>query len=193
MTTPPVTRPGRPGRACRAGAALAATLALAAAGCSAGPTPQRSNVNDVTMTPAQAAAYAEKILLDTGHALTPRPRLETSTAGYPYEALNNTSGCTDPNAPQMVVVSRGYWLRGITAGDYATIGEQVLAYWKHLHWVITGSRGIGTTQPVIVAVAPPYAFNVSMTWGAAAHPGGQLQMGASSVCLWPHGAPRPGQ
>ena len=62
-----------------------------------------------------------------------------------------------------------------------------------LHWVITDSHGIGTAQPVITAVAPPYAFNVSMTWGATTHPGGQLQMGASSVCLWPHGAPSPGQ
>jgi hypothetical protein len=89
-------------------------------------------------------------------------------AGYPYDELNNTSVCTDTNASDLIVVSRGYW-------------------------VITDSHGIGTTQPVITAVAPPYAFNVSMTWGATAHPGGQLQMGASSVCLWPHGPPSPGQ
>jgi len=195
---PRISRPGRPRRAWRSGA-VAVLLALAVAGtagCSgSSPTSQGSKVNNSqpTMTPAQAATYAEKILLDTGQALTPRPRLETSVAGYPYDELNNTTGCTDTDASEMVVVSRGYWLRGITVHDYAAIGEQVLAYWKNLHWVITGSRGIGTTQPVITAVAPPYAFDVSLTWGTAATPGGQLQIGASSVCLWPHGAPSPGE
>jgi hypothetical protein len=203
MTMPPVSRPGQPGRPRRAGpvrrvGVVAAMLTLAVAGCSAGSpassTPRRSKVNDITMTPAQAAAHAEKILQDTAHALTPRPRLETSSPGEAYGILNNTTACTDgPDASEMVVVSRGYWLRGITAGDYAAVGEQVLAYWKSLHWVITDSKGIGTSQPAITGVAPPYAFNVSMTWGAAADPGGQLSMGASSVCLWPHGAPSSGQ
>jgi hypothetical protein len=199
MTMPRISRPGRPRQAWRPGAA-AALLALAVAamaGCSgSSSTSPGSKVNNSqpTMTPAQAASYAEKILQDTAQALTPRPQLETSSPGEAYGILNNTTTCTDgPNAAEMVVVSRGYWLRGITVPDYAAIGEQVLAYWKSLHWVITDSKGIGTTQPVIAAVAPPYAFNVSMTWGAAANPGGQLSMGASSVCLWPHGAPSSGQ
>ena len=198
MTMPRISRPGRVRRVRKRGV-VGVLLALAVAGtagCSgSSSTSQGSRVNNSqpTMTPAQAATYAEKILQDTGQALTPRPRLQTSVAGYPYDQLNNTSGCTDPDAPEMVVVSRGYWLRGITVHDYAAIGEQVLAYWKSLHWVITGSRGIGTTQPVIFAVAPPYAFYVSLTWGTATHPGGQLQIGASSVCLPPPGAPSPGQ
>ena len=201
MIMPRISPPGRPGRAWQAGAA-AVLLALAVAGmagCSTSSTSSTSQGSKVdksqpTMTPAQAAAYAERILQDTVHALNPRPRLETSSAGEAYGILNNTTACTDgPNASEMVVVSRGYWLGGITVHDYTTIGEQVLAYWKSLHWVITGSRGVGTTQPVITAVAPPYAFSVSMTWGEAANPGGQLSMGASSVCLWTHGAPSSGQ
>jgi hypothetical protein len=193
MTMPRISRPG----------AVAVLLALAVAGmagCSGSSatssTHQGSKVNNSrpAMTPAQAATYAEKILQDTANALTPRPRLDTGSAGESSGILNNTSVCTDgPNASEMVVVSPGYWLRGITAHDYAAIGEQVLAYWKSLHWVITDSHGIGTAQPVVAAVAPPYAFNVSMTWGAGTDPGGQLSMGASSVCLWPHGAPSPGQ
>lgn len=198
---PQISRPGLPGRAWRAGA-VAVLLALAAAGmagCSTGSSASSthgSKVNDSqpAMTPAQAASYAEKILLDTANALTPRPRLETSSADEPYGILNNTTVCTDgPNASEMVVVSRGYWLSGITVHDYAAIGEQVLAYWKSLHWVITEAHGVGTTQPVVLAVAPPYAFSVSMSWGTGASPGGQLSMGASSVCLWPHGAPSSGQ
>lgn len=201
MTMPRITPPGRPGRAWRAGV-VAVLLALAAgmAGCSGGSstssTHHGSKVNDSqpTMTPAQAAAYAEKILQDTADALTPRPQLATSAPEQPYGILNNTTVCTDgPNASEMVVVSRGYWLDGIAVHDYAAIGEQVLAYWKSLHWVITDSHGIGTTQPVITAVAPPYAFSVSMTWGSGTTPGGQLSMGASSVCLWPHGPPSSGQ
>lgn len=136
------------------------------------------NNSQPTMTPAQAAAYAEKILQDTADALTPRPRLETSSAGEPYGILNNTTVCTDgPNADQMVVVSRGYWLRGITVHDYAAVGEQVLAYRKSLHWVITEAHGVGTTQPMVLAVAPPYAFSVSVSWGTGASLGGQLSMG----------------
>lgn len=202
MTTPRIIRPRRPGRAGRAGvvAALVALAVAGTAGCSGSSstnsTHHGSKVNNrqPAMTPAQAAAYAEKILQDTAHALSPRPQLATSSAGQPYGILNNTSVCTDgPNASEMVVVSRGYWLDAIAAQHYAAISEQVLAHWKSLHWVITGSRGVGTAQPVITAVAPPYAFSVSMSWSPAADPGGQLSMGASSVCLWPHGAPSPGQ
>jgi len=196
MTTPRIARPRR---AWRAGivAVLLALAVAGTAGCSGdSSTHHGSKVNNSqpTMTPAQAAAYAEKILQDTANALSPRPQLATSSAGQPYPILNDTTGCIDgPNASEMVVVSRGYWLNGIAAHDYATISKQVLAYWKSLHWVITGSRGVGTSQPAITAVAPPYAFSVSMSWSPAADPGGQLSIGASSVCLWPHGAPSSGQ
>lgn len=190
--------PGLPARCWRAGG-VAVTLAVAAlvgmAGCSSStPTHRSGNVNDVTMTPQQAAVYAEKILLDTIDALTPRPQLATSTAGEGYGILNNTGPCTSgPDASQLVVVSRGYWLKGITGHDYGPIGAQVLAYWKRLHWVITGSKNVGASQPWITAVAPPYAFSVSLQWGTAiGNPDGQLSIGASSVCLWPHGHPPSG-
>lgn len=67
-----------------------------------------------------------------------------------------------------------------------------LAYWKPALGDHRQPRN-RNPQPVITAVAPPYAFDVSLTWGTAATPGGQLQIGASSVCLWPHGAPSPGE
>jgi hypothetical protein len=197
-----IPRSGQPARGWRAGVAMVLGLAIAgfgiAACASSGPArgnTHRSNVNDVTMTPQQAAAYAEEILQDTINVLTPRPQLATSAADEAYGILNNTGPCTSgPNASQMVVVSRGYWLKGITGHDYGTIGEQVLAYWRRVHWVITGTANIGASQLQITAVAPPYAFSVSMSWGTAiGNPDGQLSIGASSVCLWPHGHPPSGQ
>lgn len=136
---------------------------LATAGCSGGsPTSSthgsKAASTQPAMTPVTAAAYAEKILQDTAGALTTRPRLETSPAGEPGGILNNTSVCTDgPNASEMVVVSRGYWLRGITAGDYASSASRCWPAGRACTGVITDSHGSG-----------------------------QLPLGAISVCLWPH-------
>jgi hypothetical protein len=185
VTTPQFSRPGRAAPGWRAGsAAVMLTVAMAAsagiAGCSTGSSAHGSKVNDLTMTPQQAAAYADKILQDTADALSPRPRLEFS------EDYSNIAGpcLSGPNASQMVVVTRSYWLRGITGHDYATVGEQVLAYWRRLEWVISGTVGIGTTEPQVTAVAPPYAFSVDLEFDS-----GVLSLNAASVCLWPHGHP----
>jgi hypothetical protein len=172
-----------PLRAQRVTAAAALALAASIAGCSSGHHSGRNgSVNDVTMTPAEADAYAEKLMLATGAGLHPKPRLEFS----PY--FSGTTGCPGgPDASQMVVASRVYWLRDITEHDNIAIGEQILRYWKSLHWSITDSGGIGTSQPRITAVAPPYAFSVDLGWST----NGALSIGASSVCLWPDGH-RPG-
>lgn len=189
VTARQFSRPGRAARGWRAGsAAVMLTLAIAGsagiAGCSSSSSTHGSKVNDVTMTPQEAAAYADKILQDTADALSPRPRLEFS------ENYSNLAGpcLSGPNASQMVVVTRSYWLRGITGDDYATAGEQVLAYWKRLHWVISGTGGVGTSEPQITAVAPPYAFSVDLEFDS-----GVLSLNAASVCLWPHGHPPSGQ
>jgi hypothetical protein len=134
------------------------------------------------VTPQQAAAYADVILHDTASALDPRPRLEFSA-----EFSDSAAWCSGgPGADTMVVVTRCYWLRGITGPQFAAVGEQVLAYWRRLGWVITDTAGIGARRPVIGAVAPPYAFRVSLEWSATGG-SGLLSLNAASVCLWPEG------
>ena len=137
--------------------------------------------NQALMSPREASAYADKILTETADALNPRPRL----------VLNSEFGSVGPclggpNAANLVVVERLYWVRGITAKDFKTVGEQVLAYWRHRRWLINGTNGVGTTKPEIYAIAPPYAFNVALNWGKGATPAGQLSFDAASVCLPPH-------
>ena len=139
-------------------------------------------MNDVTMTPAEANAYAEKILQATANAVAPKPRLEPSPYFY-----GNQPCLGGPDANQMVTANRTYWLRDITEHDNVAIGEQILRYWRHLHWQITSTDGIGTTTPQITAVAPPYAFSAGLTSTNK----GLLSIGTSSVCLWPDGH-RPG-
>lgn len=140
------------------------------------------------MTPGQAATYADAILHDTASALEPQPRLEFS-AEFSDTAARCPGG---PDADTMVVVTRCYWLRGITGPQFAAIGEQVLAYWRRLGWVITDTAGIGARRPVIGAVAPPYAFTVSLEWRAAGG-SGLLSLSAASVCLWPEGTGGPAE
>jgi hypothetical protein len=132
------------------------------------------------MTPSQAAFYADQLLRDTAAALRPRPRLEFSE-----EFSDDAAPCPGgPDAGRMVVVTRCYWLRGITGGQYADIGAQVLARWQRLNWVVTDVAGDGTTRPVVGAVAPPYAFRVWLEWSDTGG-SGLLSLNAASVCLWP--------
>ena len=132
------------------------------------------------MTPGQAAFYADQLLRGTAAALAPRPRLEFSG-----EFSDDAAPCPGgPNAGRMVVVTRCYWLRDIAADDYAATGAQVLARWRRLGWVITDVAGEGTARPVVGAVAPPYAFRVSLEWSDTGG-SGLLSLSAASVCLWP--------
>jgi hypothetical protein len=146
------------------------------------PLPGPAGLAQPGMTPQEAAAYADSILHRTAAALRPRPRLEFSE-----EFSDTAARCPGgPDADQMVVVTRCYWLRGITGPQYAAAGEQVLAHWRRLRWTITDTAGVRTRRPVIGALAPPYAFRVSLEWSAAGR-GGLLSLTAASVCLWPDG------
>lgn len=132
------------------------------------------------MTPKQAAFYADQLLRATAAALVPRPWLEFSD-----EFSDHAARCPGgPDADQMVVVTRCFWLRDITADEYGGIGAQVLACWLRLRWVITDVAGEGTARPVVGAVAPPYAFRVSLEWSDTGG-SGLLSLNAASVCLWP--------
>lgn len=146
------------------------------------------NTPQPLMTPRQAAFYADQLLRGTAAALEPRPRLELRR-----EFSNDAGACAGgPDADQMVVVTRCYWLRDITGQDHAAIGAQVLARWQRSGFVITDTAGAGTTRPVVGAVAPPYAFRLSLEWSQTGG-SGSLSLNAASVCLWPGGAaPGPG-
>jgi hypothetical protein len=136
------------------------------------------------MTPRQAAFYADQLLRDTAAALKPRPRLEFS------QVFSNDAGACPggPDADRMAVVTRCYWLRDITGQDHAAIGAQVLARWQRSGFVITDTAGAGTTRPVVGAVAPPYAFRLSLEWSQTGSCG-WLSLNAASVCLWPDEEP----
>jgi len=136
------------------------------------------------MTPRQAAFYADQLLRDTAAALDPRPRLEFS-----QEFSNDAARCPGgPDAERMVVVTRCYWLRDIAGQDHAAVGAQVLARWQRRGFVITDMAGAGTARPAVGAVAPPYAFRLSLEWSDTGG-SGQLSLNAASVCLWPEQQP----
>jgi hypothetical protein len=161
----------------------AVVIALAAA---AGCTSSGNHVTQQpTMTEQQAAAHAEQILRDTAAVLRPKPTLEV------YQPGSATGPCLDDTNPQSaqgrVIVNRTYWLRGIPQSSNATIGQQVLQYWKEKNWVITSTKGVGTAQPEITGLAKPYAFGINLEWSSD----GSLSLAASSVCIWPHGTPPP--
>lgn len=179
MTTIRQTRARRSPRTARAVAAIA--MVMAVAGC--GIVPVASSSSQPLMTPAQALAYDMKILNQTVGVMQPRPRLE------PTEFFNGISGCTSDNPGNLAVAGRSFWLRGIKVSDNKAIGEQVLRYWKHQHWVITGTNGIGTNEPTINAVAPPYAVSISLESNAY----NWLSIGDASVCLPPGPSASPGQ
>lgn len=135
------------------------------------------------MTEQQAASHAEQILRDTVAVLKPKPRLVV------YRPGSTTGPCLDDTNPQSargrVIVSRTYWLRDISQASNASIGKQVLQYWKQKNWDITSTKGVGTDKPEITGLAKPYAFGINLQWSSD----GSLSIAASSVCIWPHGTP----
>jgi hypothetical protein len=176
----PRRRPGWPSAVACLSSVMVFCLAITLSGCSGS---DGSHVNQPTMTAEQAAAQAEQIVRETADALTPRPTLEAYLPG------STTSACLDDNNPQvsneLVVVSRTYWLRGIPESSNASIGEQVLRFWKRKGWVITNTQRVGTSQPQIDGLAKPYAFGVNLAWSS----NGALSIQAVSPCIWPHGTP----
>jgi hypothetical protein len=111
-----------PARLC--GVVAAVVLAgLVMSGCSGG-----NPVFKPTTTQQHATARAEQILRETAAAITPRPVLEIYQPGSgPGPCLVNPNDTSDTR----VQVGLTYWLRGISTQDNASVGQQILRYWKH--------------------------------------------------------------
>lgn len=163
----------------RAVVLAAFAVALAVSGCSGS-----DLVFQPTITQQYASARIEQMLRGTAAALSPRPRLEL------YKPGSFVIGCfANPEnlADKRVLVSRDYWLRGITPRDNASIGEQVLRLWKQKGYRIVETLDIGQDSPQITA-ATKDNLSIALEWSD----NGALSIGASSPCLWPDGTPPPG-
>jgi hypothetical protein len=172
---------GRGITAWRVSATAVVTLAvMVLSGCSSG-----SSVNNhPTMTQQQAANRVEHVLQSTAAVLTPRPHLELN------QPLSVVGPCLDPadgGSENRVIVPRSYWLRGISPQDNASIGMQVLDFWKKQGYLIAHTHGVGTDQPDITGRTRPDDFLISLEWSAD----GSLSIGATSPCIWPKGTPPP--
>lgn len=155
-------------------AAIALTAAMTLPGCSGG------NVAKHTMTQDQATTRAKQILQDTPAALNPRPHLEL------YTPLSQPSGCTAdiPDADEMVNVVYTYILRGIPTSQNASVGHQVLAYWKKQGYTIQDTQGLDTGQPNVSGETKD-AYLIALQWQSD----GTLGIGATSPCIYTHGTP----
>ena len=165
--------------ALRCGTMAAAVLAgLIISGCSGG-----NPVFKPTITQQHANARAEQILRETTAAITPQPALEANQLeSGTGPCLVNPSDSSD----KRVQVVLSYWLRGISTQDNASVGQQILRYWRHKGYGISGTKGIGTDSPTIFAVTPDN-FLISLETSG----NGALSIGTSSPCLWPKGTPPP--
>ncbi|MFE2376066.1 hypothetical protein [Streptomyces sp. NPDC059398] len=157
-------------------------LALALMGCSRSETVRPKSHE--TITHKQAVARAEQIVRETVDELTPRPRLEI------YQPGSADTQCLDPTdggSEKRLVVSRGYWLRGISKADNRSIGQQILRLWKKKGDLITSTTEIGTDRPEIHGGSKPDDFLIALE----PSDNGWLSIGVSSPCIWPQGTPPP--
>jgi hypothetical protein len=174
------TGPGAAPRWRRCATVVIALAALVTSACSGGGSP----VFHPTMTEQQAIARAEQILHETAAAISPRPTLEV------YQPGSDTGPCLiNPNdtSDKRMQVVRTYWLRGITEQDNASVGEQILRFWKHKGYAISDTKGVGTSQPDITGATQIDDFLISLEWSAD----GSLSIGTTSPCIWPKGTPPP--
>ena len=84
----------------------------------------------------------------------------------------------------MVNLSRTAWLRQIPASDNASVGQQILAFWKKQDYKISDYSGFRTGKPSIDAETRD-SFTISL--GTASN--GLMSIGASSPCIYPDGTP----
>jgi hypothetical protein len=162
----------------RAAAAAAVLAGLIMSGCSGG-----NPVFKPTITQQHATARAEQVLRETAAAITPRPTLEI------YKPGSGTGPCmVNPNdtSDKRVQASLTYWLRGISTQDNASVAQQILHYWRHKGYGISGTHGLGTDSPEISGVTAD-DFLISLETSA----NGAMSIVTSSPCVWPKGTPPP--
>jgi hypothetical protein len=146
--------------------------------------PGRKHVEKNTMTQKQATDRVEQLIHDTVAALSPKPRLEI------IDYMSQPTSCVDPTdggSPDRTVISHSYWLRGVPHGRNGDIGRQVEAYWKSKGYKITAVQGLDTNKPDINGYTQPDEFLISIETNVD----GDLDIGATSPCIWPNGTPEP--
>lgn len=166
-------------RAAMAGAILTVCAVTACGGGGGAP------LSQPTITEQQAVTQAEQILRETASTITPRPTLELA------RLLTGTGPClVDPSntADKRVQVMRGYYLRGFPRHDNTNVAQQVLRYWKHKGYAISGTLGMNGDTPEIHGATRSGDFLISLETAGD----GSLAIGATSPCLWPKGTPPPG-
>ncbi|MER5420212.1 hypothetical protein [Streptosporangium roseum] len=137
-------------------------------------------VNGPTMTQAQALARVEQLIKETVDAITPKPRLDLDRLSL---NVNNCIDPTDGGSEARIVIDRGYYLRDISEDQIEEVARQVKQYWEQRGYYIeaiskSGLDISGHSQPddFLLSLAPTGDDNV-------------LNLGVSSPCIWPNGAP----
>jgi hypothetical protein len=159
-------------------AAAVVLAGLMVSGCSGG-----DPVFKPTMTQPHAAARGEQIMRETAAALTPRPTLEIYKPGSgPGSCMVNPNDTSDTR----VQLDLTYWLRGIPARDNSSVAQQILRYWEHKGYGISGTSHLDTEFPAIFGVTPD-DFTIALETSS----NGAMSIGATSPCIWPKGTPPP--
>ncbi|HEU5156364.1 MAG TPA: hypothetical protein VFU43_05155 [Streptosporangiaceae bacterium] len=141
-------------------------------------------MDETTMTEKQATARIEQLIQDTVAVLDPKPRLEI------IESMSQPGSCVDPTdqgSPDRTVVSHSYWMRDIPRSRNGDIGQQAKRYWESKGYKITKFDGLNTNEPNINGYTQSDEFLFSIETNVD----GDLNIGATSPCIWPNGTPEP--
>lgn len=157
------------------------TVAVLIAGCTGSPDNTGGELDEPTMTQAQALSRVEQLIRDTAGAIEPKPTLELD------QKSRNEHSCLDPTdggSEDRVIVYRGYNLRDVPEDQVAKVAEQVRQQWvRQGHLIETASQdGLN-----IFGRSRPDDFLLSLQRNGD----GSLNLGASSPCVWPNGTPEP--
>jgi len=155
-----------------------AVTTLTLAGCSG-----KDPASQPSITRQQALTHVYQILQSTGPLITPRPRLE------PNKLLSENGACPDePDgmSDARVQVSRSYFLQGVPKQAHSSIAKQIQHIWKAKGYRIYGTSHLDTANPQVFADTTDGFLMALSTEG-----NGQLNIGATSPCVWPNGTPPP--
>ncbi|MCL2584257.1 MAG: hypothetical protein FWE35_17570 [Streptosporangiales bacterium] len=85
-----------------------------------------------------------------------------------------------------VQVSRSYFLQGVPKQAHSSIAKQIQHIWKAKGYRIYGTSHLDTANPQVFADTTDGFLMALSTEG-----NGQLNIGATSPCVWPNGTPPP--
>ncbi|WP_283137911.1 hypothetical protein [Rhizohabitans arisaemae] len=136
-----------------------------------------------TITQEQAIARLEQLVAEAVANIDPKPRLEL------FEPSLTPGNCLDPmdgGSEDRLVLSRAYWLRGISKDGVVEIAGQVKRNWEQKGYRIK-STGFDSNKPDISGFSVPDDFILLLERTEE----GGLYLGVTSTCIWPNGTPEP--